>query len=124
MSDRQSIREQVKTQVADQYAGPIFTGRSIDARSSTEFVNVFIQAGDTVDNGIQEQTESSLVIGAHKKQANDDVLDSIGDLIEASIAADITLGGLVSGLVYTGFEYGSDDESGFDQLFIKYNIVY
>lgn len=124
MSNRKTIRDKVKAQLATAYAGDIFTGRKIDARDSTEFLNVFLADGESYGEGIEEKTESSLVVGIHKKTATDDELDVIGDLLEAAIGENLTLDGLISGLVYTGFEYGEDESSGFDQLYIKYTAIY
>ena len=125
MSDRKQIRDQIKAQIETQYGGSVFTERSIDARDSTEFINVFLIDGNIIgEEGLNHLTESSLVIGVQKKGASDDDLDSTGDLVEAAIGQDITLGRLVSGLVYEGFEYGTDESSGFDQLFLKYTIIF
>lgn len=124
MSDRKTIRDQVKAQLATTYSGDIFTGRKIDARDATEFLNVFLANGDSYGEGIEEKTESSLVIGIHKQAATDDELDIIGDSLEAAIGENLTLNGLISGLVYTGFEYNEDESSGFDQLYLKYTVIY
>lgn len=121
---RKQIRDQIKTQLATSYTGTIFTGRKIDARDQTEFVNVFLADGVTEEDTVLRQTESTLVIGVHKQNATDDQLDTIGDLLEAAIATDISLGGLVAGLVYTGFEYGEDERNGFDQLYLKYTVIF
>jgi hypothetical protein len=63
------------------------------------------------------------VVGINKKLATDDELDEIGDTIAAAIEENMTLDDLVAGLVYTGFQYG-EDGTGFDQLFLKYTVIY
>lgn len=123
MQTRKLIRDQIKTQLATQYAGKIFTGRSFDARSNTEFVNVFLASGDIDGEGMATTEQSLCVIGIHKQLGTDDELDALGEQLEVGLAQDLSLNGLVSGLTYAGYAYG-DGENGLSQLFLKFNLTY
>lgn len=124
MADRKQIRDQLALQIADGYAGTIYTSRSIDAREEDEFVNVFFSEGAVLSAGMDEATEAEIIVGINKRAASDDALDAIGDAISSAIDADITLGNYASGIVYTGFSYSDDEQTGFSQLFLKYTIIY
>jgi hypothetical protein len=123
MADRKQIRDQLKAQIASAYPGEIFTTRRIDASESDEFISVFISDGEAFGEGLEIQTAAAVVVGINKKLATDDELDSIGTTVGDAIEQNITLDDLVAGLVYAGFEYG-EDGSGFDQLFLKYTVIY
>jgi hypothetical protein len=123
MADRKQIRDQLKTLISGVYAGEILIARRIDASELDEFVNIYISEGETQSEGIEKQSIAAMVVGINKKLATDDELDEIGDTIAAAIEENMTLDDLVAGLVYTGFQYG-EDGTGFDQLFLKYTVIY
>jgi hypothetical protein len=123
MADRKQIRDQLKTLISVVYAGEILIARRIDASELDEFVNIYISEGETQSEGIEKQSIAVMVVGINKKLATDDELDEIGDTIAAAIEENMTLDDLVAGLVYTGFQYG-EDGTGFDQLFLKYTVIY
>lgn len=123
MADRKQIRDQLKTLISGVYTGEILIARRIDASELDEFVNIYISEGETQSEGIEKQSIAAMVVGINKKLATDDELDEIGDTIAQAIEENITLDDLVAGLVYTGFQYG-EDGTGFDQLFLKYTVIY
>lgn len=123
MADRKQIRDQLKTLISGVYTGEILIARRIDASELDEFVNIYISEGETQSEGIEKQSIAAMVVGINKKLATDDELDEIGDTIAAAIEENMTLDDLVAGLVYTGFQYG-EDGTGFDQLFLKYTVIY
>lgn len=123
MADRKQIRDQLKTLISGVYTGEILIARRIDASELDEFVNIYISEGETQSEGIEKQSIAAMVVGINKKLATDDELDEIGDTIAAAIEENMTLDDLAAGLVYTGFQYG-EDGTGFDQLFLKYTVIY
>lgn len=124
MSKRADIRVKARALLAQVYAQDIEISRNIDARDKTEFISLYLASGQQTSDGMTTEHTAQLIIGINKQNASDDQLDTIGDLLETAMESSPTLNGAVYGFEYEGFEYGSDDSSGFQQLFLKYNIFY
>lgn len=126
MPERKEIRGAIESVIRNVHPDvPVFTRRHVDGIGLADFVTVYLANGETQYTGIKSYTEAVLSIGIFSNLfCDDDVLDDIGDTIQAAIAADPSLGGLVCGMVYTGFEYPMEDEPNFSQLILNYAVQY
>ena len=126
---RKQIREQVALQVDKVFTiGKTYSTRIVDARDGQPYCNVFFADGSAEYEGLQLICESELVIGVHLPwSANtDDNLDDIADAIVSLFQADpnITLDNVAAGFIYSGFEYGEEDESPYTRIYIKFTVQY
>ena len=126
------IREAIKSAIQIEYNGQIYTTRSPDVRDENinEYVNVFFDAGESdPSEGLIPRRSVDFVIGVHLalvdgKAPTDDDLDDIGVKIIDSIEEHNVLPELLSGMLFTGFEYSNDEEGSFSSLFLRYSLQF
>ncbi len=128
-STRRLIREHVCQQVQDVFAeGNVYATRVVDARDGKAYGNVFFADGQSGYEGLQLIHTAELVIGIHLPWADnsDNDLDDYADVVAELFQDDpsITLDNIVAGFIYTGFEYGEEDDSPFIHIYSKYQVQY
>lgn len=126
---RKQIRRQVAVAVESVFPlGAVYPTRVVDARDAVAYANVFFSDGGAGYDGLALITQADLAVGVHLpwKTNTDDDLDNYADLIIELFKSDprITLDNVVAGIIYTGFEYGDEDESPYIRLFVKFSVQY
>ncbi len=125
MTTRKQIRDQIRVQILATYTGEVFSGRQHHSLGIAEFVDIFFDEGENVEDGIQQYCEAIVSIGIHKTGiVTDDDLDAIEALCEAGIFADLTLSGLVHGMHRNSFSYSPQGENTYDILVRRYVVIY
>lgn len=106
---RESIRQALKNVVETVYAGPVFTSRTQDLSSETEYVNVYLVEGEFIRNmsGITG-TEAQLAVKFCKQNATDDDLDIVIEQIDEAIVLSNSLAALLNRPLLERFEYEED----------------
>lgn len=126
---RKLIREQVASHACGVFtAGKVYPTRVVDARDGEPYANVFFADGESDYDGLILISRAELVVGIHLPWATntDDDLDDLADLITDVFISDptITLDNIIAGILYTGFEYGEEDDTTYIHIYIKFNVQY
>lgn len=123
-NERKAIRDAITEVLESVLDFPVFSGRSIDGRDLTEFVNVYITDGEVFSEGLGSRTEASVLICYRTvDELTDDQLDEKSDPIAEAIES-YDFGGVMQGIVPAGFEYLDERERGYDGITLRFLVIY
>lgn len=123
-NERKAIRDAITEVLASSLNCPVFSGRSIDGRELSEFVNVYITEGEVFSEGLGQRTEASVLISYRSvHDLTDDELDEKSEPIVELIESH-DFGGVMQGIVAAGFEYLDERERGYDGITLRYLVAF
>lgn len=131
MTTRKQIRDAAYAAIDGSYKKNIYKKRMIDARDEAEFVQIYLESGESEESIQTELAEAVLSITYYKQGVtSDDDLDSVMDVIHAAFQANFYAKAVVEGITsginyeYTGFAYGDEEQSQHSTLKYTYIISY
>ena len=125
MTTRKEIRDNAKARIKSVYTGSVHIGSESIQTEEQEFVAIHLKEGELVDEGLETQLRSELIVGIHAKgSGRHDRIDQIGTQIKSTLKIDRTLSQKVSGLVYQGWEYPDSEDKSYDNLLLRFSFTY
>lgn len=125
--ERKAIRDALETHIRTIFQGTIGKTRNFDAKNENEYINIFMDDGEVVREGLDEPTHATVVIEYGVSQENaqiptDDDLDTVMDAVK-SLISDTDFQDVARGVLYEGFDY-PDSEDSFSKIQSVFTFIF